>query len=353
MDDDQRQFLDDLLAIATPSGFETPAQRAWVSYVERFADAVHVDGYGNAVAVYDGGEGPEIAVTGHADQIGYVVTAVNDDGFLHVSPVGGSDKSVSKGRHVQVHTDDGPVAGVIGQRAIHLRDPADEEYDEIREMTVDVGAADEDAARDLVSIGDPMTIAQEPHDLQGTRLAARGLDNRVGIWVAAETLRRAADAGAESTLYAVSTVQEEVGLSGAKMVGYDLDPDAAVAVDVTHASDHPEFPSDRHAEVDLGGGPVVSRGAGNHPELVECVRAAADAEGIDVQLQATGIRTGTDADAFYTSRSGVPSLNVAIPNRYMHTPAEVVDTADLEASADLLAALAVREAGRDEFAVDV
>lgn len=352
MHDDQREFLSDLLATASPSGFETPAQRVWVEYVERFADDVRTDDYGNAIAVYDGGDGPEIAVGGHADEIGFVVSAINSDGYLHLAPVGGSDKSVSKARQVHVHTADGPVNGVIGQAAIHVRDRDDTEYDDIEEMTVDVGAADEAAARDLVDVGDPVTIAQSPSPLRGSLLTARGLDNRAGIWVAAETLRRAAERGAESTVYAVSTVQEEVGLSGAKMVGYDLDPDAAVAVDVTHASDHPEFPGDKHNEIALGDGPVVARGSTNHTAVVDAVRDTAADEGIDVQLQATGIRTGTDADAFYTARGGVPSLNLGLPNRYMHTPAEVVDTDDLDAAADLLASFAANAAGRESFAVE-
>ncbi|WP_211311363.1 M20/M25/M40 family metallo-hydrolase [Halarchaeum salinum] len=353
MHDDQREFLSNLLATASPSGFETPAQRVWVDYVERFADEVRTDDYGNAIAVYDGGDGPELAVSGHADEIGFVVSAINTDGYLHLSPVGGSDRSVSKARQVHVHTADGPVNGVIGQAAIHVRDKDDTEYDDIEEMTVDIGAGDEDEARDLVDIGDPVTFAQTPSPLRGSLLTARGLDNRVGVWVAAETLCRAAERGAESTVYAVSTVQEEVGLSGAKMVGYDLDPDAAVAVDVTHASDHPEFPGNKHNEIALGDGPVVARGSTNHTAVVDAVRDAADDAGIDVQLQATGIRTGTDADAFYTSRSGIPSLNLGLPNRYMHTPAEVVNTEDLDAAADLLAAFAVRAAGRDSFAIDL
>jgi len=353
MDEKRREFLDALLDTASPSGYETPAQRVWVEYVEQFADEVHTDAYGNAVATYHGGDGPEFAFTGHADEIGYTVAKVNDDGYLHIAPIGGSDKSVSKGRHVVVHTDDGPVNGVIGQTAIHLRDPQENEYDDITEMTVDVGADDEDEARDLVSVGDPITVAESVHDLAGHKVAARGLDNRVGVWVAAEALRRASERGVDSTVHAVSTVQEEVGVQGAKMVGYDLHPDAAVAVDVTHASDSPEFPGNAHNEISLSDGPVVSRGSANHPNLVAATRDAADAEEIDVQLQAAGIRTGTDADAFYTSRGGIPSLNIGLPNRYMHTPAEVVDLRDLDAAADLLAALADREAGRDGFAVDL
>jgi len=177
----------------------------------------------------------------------------------------------------------------------------------------------------------------------------------VGIWVAAEAARRAAEADAGATVYAVSTVQEELGKRGAEMVGFDLPVDAALAVDVTHAVDSPDLgdQKDQHGEGDLGAGPVVARGSANHPEVVRAVREAARERDLPVQLQAAGRATGTDADAFYTSQGGIPSLNVGLPNRYMHTPVEVVDTDDLDAAADLLAAFAEDAAGRDGFAVDV
>lgn len=198
-----------------------------------------------------------------------------------------------------------------------------------------------------------MTVDTRVRDLQGTRLAARGMDNRVGTWAAAEALRHAVEADVDATVYAVSTVQEELGVQGAKMVGHDLNPDVAVAIDVTHATDNPDVAGKRRSPVTLGGGPVVSRGSANHPAVVALARdAAADAD-IEVQLQAAGIRTGTDADAFYTSKSGIPSLNVGVPNRYMHTPVEVVDTDDVDAVASLLGAMAERAADAGPFTVDI
>jgi endoglucanase len=173
------------------------------------------------------------------------------------------------------------------------------------------------------------------------------------VWAAAEGLRRAAARGVEATVHAVSTVQEEVGLQGARMVGAALDLDAVVAVDVTHAGDHPGLDVGQRSPVELGGGPVVVRGSANHPVLVEEARAAAADEGIDVQLQASGSRTGTDADAFYVASGGTPALSVGVPNRYMHTPAEVADTGDLTGVARLLGALSERLAARERFAVDV
>ena len=352
MDDDQRAFLDDLLSTATPSGFETAGQRAWVEYVSGFADDVRTDDYGNAVAVVEGDADTEVALAGHGDEIGFMVRTIEDDGMLRLTPIGGSDRTISKGQHVRIHTDDGTVPGVIGQTAIHLRDPDDETIDDITEQHVDIGVEDGEEAAELVEVGDPVTFDQTVSELEGDRVAARGLDNRIGIWAAAEGLRRAAESDPDATVYAVSTVQEELGLQGAKMVGFDLAPDAVIATDVTHATDAPGTPSGKETGVELGEGPVVARGSANHPRVVDAVRGAADEDGIDVQLQATGLRTGTDADAFYTSRGGIPSLNLGVPNRYMHTPVEVLDLADLDATADLLTAFALR-AHEQDFSVDV
>ena len=275
-----------------------------------------------------------------------------DDGFLRIARIGGSDRTVSKGQHVTVHADE-PVQGVIGQTAIHLRNPEKEQYDEITGQFVDIGVSDADEARERVEIGDPVTFSTDFQELAGDRIAARGVDNRAGTWAAAEGLRRAAERDVDATVYAVSTVQEEVGLRGAQMVGVDLDDvDAFVAVDVTHATDNPDVDPERCGPVELGAGPVIGRGSANHSALVDLARDAAAGQ-IDVQLQSAGSRTGTDADAFYTARGGVPSLTVSIPNRYMHTPVEVVDLGDLDAVAALLAAVADGTADAAPFVVDV
>lgn len=350
MDAARRTFLDDLLTTPSPSGFETPGQRVWVDYVEAFADEVRVDEYGNAVGVLNG-TNTEILVGGHADEIGFIVTEVTEDGFLRISRIGGSDRTVSRGQHVQVHTSDGPVNGVIGQTAIHLRDTSKDEYDDIVDQHVDIGVGDGERAEELVEVGDPVTFGTTTRDLQGERIAGRGLDNRIGTWAAAETLRRAAERGVEATVYAVSTVQEEVGLKGAQMVGFDIDPDAAIAVDVTHALDDPGAPSNR-GDIELGAGPVVGRGSANHPAIVSAVRAVAEQDEIDIQLQASGSRTGTDADGFFTQRGGIPSLNIGVPNRYMHTPVEVIDLADLDAAATLLAGFTDQATAKAPFDLD-
>ncbi|MFD1515256.1 M20/M25/M40 family metallo-hydrolase [Halomarina rubra] len=348
MDERRRAFLDELLTTASPSGFETPATRVWVDYVSAFADDVSVDAYGNAVATVEGSGAGEVAFGGHADEIGFMVRDVDEDGFLSLTRIGGSDKTVTRGQHVTVHADE-PVHGVVGQTAIHLRDGDDDEDEvpDIGEQAVDIGATSREEAAELVEVGDPVTFSSGVRDLHGTRLAARGMDNRIGIWAAAEGLRRANERGTDATVHAVATVQEEVGLKGARMVGFDLDPDAFVAVDVTHATDAPGAPDDKSTDIDLGAGPVVARGSANHPGLVAGVRETAREAGIDVQLQAAGSSTGTDADAVFTARGAIPSLNVGLPNRYMHTPVEVVDLDDLDALAELLGAVGTRVASFD------
>lgn len=351
MDATRRAFLDDLLKTPSPSGFETRGQRVWRDYITSFADDVTTDEYGNVIATYTGGD-TEVLVGGHADEIGFIVTNITDDGYVKIGRIGGSDRTVTRGQHVEIHTGDGPVNGVIGQTAIHLRDREDSEYDDIRDQHVDIGADDGDDAAAFVEVGDPVTFATTVRDLQGTRIAGRGIDNRIGTWIAAEALRRASDRDAATTVHAASTVQEEVGVKGAQMVGFDVNPDAAIAVDVTHAVDDPGSPNNR-GDVELGAGPVVGRGSANHPVVGDVVRTVAADAGIDIQLQASGTRTGTDADAFYTQRSGIPSLNIGVPNRYMHTPVEVVDLRDLDAAADLIAAFVTAVADRDGFSVEV
>ncbi len=350
MDGQQRAFLDSLLETSTPSGFEVPGQREWVEYVSEFADEVQTDEYGNAIATIEGGE-PTVALAGHCDEIGFMVRDINDDGTISLTRIGGSDKTVSQGQHVVVHADE-PVPGVIGQTAIHLRNPEKDAYSEINEQHVDIGVDDGEAAEELVEVGDPITVDQTVSELEAGRIAARGLDNRIGVWAAAEGLRRAAERDPDATVYAVSTVQEEVGLRGAQMVGFDLAPDVAIAIDVTHATDAPGTPSGKDTGVELGAGPVVARGSTNHPKVVDAVRTVADDADVEYQLQAAGSRTGTDADAFYTSRGGTPSLNVGVPNRYMHTPVEMLDLADLDATAELLGAFAARTE-EFEYAVDI
>jgi putative aminopeptidase FrvX len=354
MDEASRDLFEGLLTTPAPSGHETDVQRRWLDAVEPHADETRVDDYGNAVAVREGDPhvGTTVAVTGHADEIGFAVRDITDDGFLELARLGASDRTVSRGQRVTVHTADGTVPGVVGQTAIHLRDRDDDEVPEIAEQFVDVGAADGKRARDLVAVGDPLTVAGAPRELDGSLLAARNVDNRAGVWVAAEAFRRAAEADASATVVAVSTVQEEVGLRGARMVGPDLGADAVLAVDVTHATDSPGVPAKASTGVELGLGPVLHRGTTDHPNVVAAARTVADEADIGVQLAAAPTGTRTDADEF-AAGTGTPTLSLGVPNRYMHTPVETVDREDLTAAAELAGAFAAAAERFAPFGVDL
>jgi len=353
MEDSPRDFLVDLLETPSPSGYETRGQRVWLDYVEQCADDVRTDAYGNAIAVHEGDpDAPEVVLTGHADEIGFIVRSIDENGFVRPGRIGGSDPSVSRGQHVTIHAADGPVEGVVGQTAIHLREEDDDGPD-VSDLWIDVGVESEEEASERLEIGDPITFSSTVSWLSETRLAARGIDNRVGTWAAAEGFREAVEAGTEATVYAVSTVQEEVGVKGAQMVGFDLEPDAVVVVDVGHAVDYPSAPSDKTSGMELGGGPALGRGSTNHPVLFEALRSVADDRKIDVQLEALGVGTGTDADGFFTAAGGIPSQVVSVPNRYMHTPVEVIDTDDIEFVATLLGAFASSAHEFAPFAVDI
>jgi putative aminopeptidase FrvX len=350
MNQSHRMFLDELLETATPSGFEMNGQRRWVEYVDGFADDVWTDDYGNAVAVIEGSS-TEVAFAGHCDEVGFMVRNIEGNGDIRMTTIGHPDHTVSRGQHVEIHNSDGIIPGVIGQTPIHLRDQEEEYSDSIADQYIDIGVSDAEKAEKLVERGDPITFNQRISELEGEHIAARGIDNRVGIWAAAEGLRRVSKSDCSVTVYAISTVQEEVGLQGAKMIGFDIAPDAIIAIDVAHATDH----SDRttyDAGIDLGNGPVITRGKENHTELVASIREVADNTGIETQLQPAGNGIVTDADVFYTSRGGIPSLYLGIPNRYMHTPVEMINLSDLDATASLLRDFA-KEAHEYEFSVNI
>lgn len=352
METERRRFLEALLATASPSGFETPTQRVWIDQIEDAADSIRTDDYGNAVAVHnEGASGPSIVLAGHVDEIGFIVQSIDEDGFLHVQAIGGADRTVSQGQGVEIHTDTGAVSGVVGQTAIHLRDRDEENYQDIEDQYIDIGARNQSEARDLVEIGDPVTIDGQTRDLSGSRLAAKGLDDRVGVWAAALAFEEIVDAGTNAELYAVSTVQEEVGLRGAEMVGFGLDPDVVVAVDVDHAVDTPGITGHTKGETELGAGPTIGRGSVNHPVLVDAMRSVAAQTDVAIQMHAAGSGTRTDADRFATAREGIPTVAVGIPTRYMHTPVEVVDCEDLAETVELLAEFVDYIEDTNDFAV--
>jgi putative aminopeptidase FrvX len=341
-------LLDALLRAPGPSGDEAAPARAWRESASAFAE-VSSDTVGTSYARVAGrGERPRVAVVGHIDEIGLIVTHVDDRGFLHFRGVGGWDWQVLVGQRVTIATRDGPVPGVVGRKPIHLlKDEERKQVVEAKTLHIDVGAKDADEARSLVRIGDTAVIDVEPLELPNGRLASRSLDNRLGAYVAHEAARLVAEAGgAAGELVAVATAQEETTFGGARTSAFALDPDVAIVVDVTFASDVPGVEASEVGSQKLGSGPVLTRGTIVHPAVFELLHEAAEAEGIPFEVEAGSGRSGTDADAIHLSRAGIPCAVVSIPLRYMHSPVELVQLDDVEACARLVAAFARRlEAG--------
>lgn len=356
LDPDARAFLTRLLETPSPSGFEVAGQRVWADYVRPHAEAFESDCYGNAWATLNAPGTPRIVLAGHADEIGFMISFINDDGFLYFQGIGGIDLALVRGQRVVVHGRGGPVPGVTGQLAIHLQTPEDrKKVPEIHDVIIDIGARSREEAEALVAVGDPVTYAAGVQELAGGRIAARGCDNRIGTWAAGEALRRIAARRGElqACLIAASTIQEENGLYGATMAAYRLQPDLAIVIDVTHSTDTPHASRVRHGDVRLGRGPVVSIGSSNHPVVNQRLRDVAARANIPVQVEINPRRSGTDADAIFLTRGGIPTITIGLPNRYMHTPVEVIELADLDAIAALLTAFVLDLRADEKFRVEI
>jgi putative aminopeptidase FrvX len=341
------QLLDRLLRTVAPSGHEEPAAAAWREAAS-FA-SLSADGLGSSIARL-GQSAPLLAVVGHIDEIGLVVTHIDEKGFLYFSPIGGWDPQVLVGQRIAVRAAGGLVPGVVGRKPIHLLEPDQrKKVVELKGLHIDVGAGSREEAAELVRVGDPVTIAAEPVRLTGDRLVGRAMDNRLGAYVALDALRRCHERDSLSGSFAaIAAVQEEIGLFGARTSAFEVRPDLAVAIDVTHATDAPGVEAKQLGEHPLGSGPAIGRGSTLSPKVFELLVETAEDAGIEHTISASGRSTSTDADAIQISRSGIPTGLVSIPLRYMHSPVEMVDLADVEATVELIAAFAARlDAGLD------
>jgi endoglucanase len=335
-------FLERLLDAAGPSGFEVRAARVWREEAERFAADVRVDVNGNSYASVNPAGSPRVMLAGHIDEIGLQITHIDTDGFLYVAEIGGWDPQVLVGQRVKILTARGGVSGVIGKKAIHLIEAEDRaKASKTKSLWVDIGATTrEEVAKFGVRVGDPMVIDQNMVRLGGDRIASRAIDDRIGAFIVLEALRLLTVDKAVAAVTAVATVQEEIGYSGggARTSAYALEPDVAIVVDVTFSTDVPDIEKKELGEHKLGGGPVLSRGSASHDGVYELLASVAEAEGIPYSVQAAPKATRTDADGIYLTRRGVPTGVVSIPNRYMHSPNEVVSLVDVENTARLIAA---------------
>ena len=339
MRDESYEFLKTLLSTPGPSGNEGAPAKIWREEAGSFAE-VHGDRMGNSFATLNGGGSPRIMLSGHIDEIGLMVTHIDDQGLLHFTGVGGWDSQVLVGQRVRLQTKDGEVMGVIGKKAIHVMEPDErKKVSEIKNLWIDIGAKDAEEAKERVRVGDVAVIDQGLLELGNGRIASRSLDNRMGAFVVLEALRLLSEEdGINTEVVSVASVQEEIGLYGARASAFSVDPDAAIAVDVTHATDTPGVSKNENGDHALGSGPVIKRATNMSPLVSDGLIEAAEREGIEYTLEADSRSTGTDGDAIQFQRAGIATSVVSVPNRYMHSPNEIVDLEDLESCARLIAA---------------
>lgn len=333
------EFLKQLLDTPGPSGFEGAAARVWREGIADVA-TVSADVMGNSLAVVEGGGGPTIMLAGHIDEIGIIVTWVDDGGLVYISPIGGWDPQVLVGQRIRFLSANGPVLGVVGKKPVHVMKPDErEKASKVTDLWVDIGASSKADALKLVQVGDAGVIDGRAIELPNNRLVSRAIDNRIGAFVVAEALRRYAANPGEARVVAVATAQEEIAYhgGGALVAANRLAPVMAIAVDVTFATDHPGVEKKEHGDHTLGGGPVLARGSVISPVVFGLLRDRAAALEIPVSVHAVGRDTATDADFIHIAREGVATGLVSIPNRYMHSPNEMVSLDDVDRAATLIA----------------
>lgn len=339
------EFLKRLLDTPGPSGFEAAPARVWREEVKRFADDVRADVHGNSVGVINPKGAPRLMLAGHVDEIGLQITHVDDDGFLYFAGIGGWDSQVLVGQRVILSGRNGPVRGVIGKKAVHVMKPDErDKVSKIADLWIDVGATSRAEALEQIRVGDAGVLAAEVQEFPKGRIVSRSIDNRIGAYVVAEALRLlAANRPPHASVYAVATTREEIAWSGgggARTSAVGIEPDVALVVDVTHATDYPGAEKKLSGDHRLGGGPVLSRGSAVSPVVFDLLVECAEREKIPHTVQAAPTDTGTDADAIYNALRGIPTGLISVPNRYMHSPNEMVALEDLDRAARLLAAFA-------------
>ncbi len=331
-------FLKSILETPSPSGFERPVQEIVRAWAGQFADDVRTDRHGNVIAVRHGAGQPRVMLAGHCDQIGLMVQHIDENGYLYVQPIGGWDMQILLGQNLTVWAKDGPIAAVVARRAPHLL--TNEERNKVPQFTdiwLDAGFKDRKEADALITAGDPVTFTLGYRTMPNRLAVSPAMDDKVGLWVVMETLRLLHGRQLQAAVYCVSTVQEEIGLRGATTSTYGIHPTVGIAVDVCHATDTPGNDKKTQGEVKLGSGPALFRGPNINPRVFERLLQTAKTHEVPVQVKGAPRGTGTDANAMQLSRDGVATALVGIPNRYMHSPVEMVSLDDLERAARLLA----------------
>lgn len=338
---EDREFLFELLETPSPTGFEMPGQRVWAKWTGQFAAETACDAYGSTWATLPGKTKKTVMLEAHADEIGYIIKHIDDNGFLRIDRIGGSDAATARGRRISILGEKGPVPGIIGNTAIHLRrdELSQEKAPSVHELWVDVGASNVKEVTKLgIRVGHPAIYTDGPMELGNNRLVGRALDNRIGSYIIAQVMKRVAKEKKKPafTLVCLNAVQEEIGGNGAAMATHRLRPDVCICLDVTHATDTPALNSAKVGRVNLGGGPTVSHGGANHPKVVQKLIDVAKGGSIPVQHESSGRFTGTDTDRIFTTGDGIPSALVSLPLRCMHSVVETAHLDDIAHTIDLL-----------------
>jgi putative aminopeptidase FrvX len=343
MDANAKKFFQAILETPSPSGYEQPVQDLVRKYVADFADEVRTDLHGNVIASCNTKAPLRVMFAGHADQIGLIVSHINENGYIYTNTIGGWDPQQLIGQRMTIHTASGPIRAVIARKAIHLLDEDErKKVVKAKELWLDIGAKDKEEAVAAVAVGDAVTLELGYQEMRNNFANAPGMDDKTGLWVAVEALRRAKKRGGlKVALFAAATVQEEIGLRGAITSTYGINPHVGIAIDVTHATDCPTIDKTQEGDIKLGGGPVIERGPNMNPVVVKRLKGAADKADVTVQWAACGRGTGTDANAIQLARGGVAAGLLSLPNRYMHSAVEMISLDDIDRAADLLAEFAL------------
>ncbi|MFQ6065907.1 MAG: M42 family metallopeptidase [bacterium] len=350
MQDISFQFLKQLVEAPSPSGFEQPVQKIVRQQMMKFADEVKTDVHGNVIGIRNPGGNPRLMLAGHCDEIGFMVRYIDKAGFIFFSSIGGIDAHIVPGKRVKIHTRNGPVLGVVGKKPIHILEREERKrVVKLSEQWIDIGVKDKKEAEKLVSIGDPITFSEGLEKLQGKLVSSRGFDDKMGTFVVCEVLRAIADKPLEVAIFATSTVQEEVGLRGARTAAYSINPQIGIAVDVGIATDFPGVDKKKQGEIRIGEGAILYRGANINPKVAELLIKTAQEEHIPYQLSGEAKVTPTDANVIQISRAGVAAGLVSVPVRYLHSPIEILSLRDLENVVKLLSAFVQRVNGKMSF----
>ncbi|MEL6389791.1 MAG: M20/M25/M40 family metallo-hydrolase [Bacteroidota bacterium] len=329
------EFLYEYLNSSAPVSYETSGQKVWLNYLKQYISEWDQDQYGTVYGVINPGQEFKVVIEAHADEISWYVNHISDDGYIGVIRNGGSDHLIATSRKIVIHGKEGPVTGVFGWPAIHVRRGKDATNltPKLENIFIDVGAKNKDEVLEMgIHVGAVAAYADELHLINDQFYTGRALDNRMGGFAISQVARLVAENKIELpyTLYIVNAVQEEIGLRGAQMIAHRLNPDIAIVTDVTHDTSTPLIQARKEGDIRCARGPVVTYAPAVHNNVLDLVISTAEEKEIPFQRSASSRSTGTDTDAFAFSRDGIPSCLISLPLRYMHTTVEMSHKDDIE-----------------------